>query len=304
MWNRKFQILVQGYIIKMIKELLEDNKFKNGFKIRYPYHVLNDDDNPEFIYQTNQEVPSWYLSQWFSTDTLAKGTISNEQGIINLADKTKKVSVKNSQIYLEINGGLEYQKPRRADEPWPHLLLEQIFKNKMLNEYDQMKMIINFDYLKFINHMNDDFNPEIHTAQFQWFINIGNQNPKSKGYKDFFWFGLSFLDTPRYDFPPGFMAIDGGKEDATKKFIYIVDSRNYLKKSVNIGDQASISVEIMDLLRGGFVEAKKGGFLKETNFEDLGLNSTNIGFEITGTFDIGLKINKISLEVNKKEVNG
>lgn len=285
----------------MKKELLSDNHFKNGFKIRYPYHVLNDDQNPEKVVKLNLNNPSWYLSQWFSNYSLATGEVIINDEFYRIEDKSKKVEVKNNTITLEINGSKEYQRPREASEPWPHLLLEQIFENKMLRDYKSMQMILNFEYLKFNNYMKDKMDPSIHTAQFQWFINLSNQNVNSKGYKDFFWFGLSFLDTPRFDYPPEYMAVDGGKEDATCKFIYIVDSRKYLKKPIVIGDKVNISFEILNLLKEGFIEAKKRGFLKETNFEDLGLNSTNIGFEITGTFDIGLKINKISLEANSNE---
>lgn len=281
-------------------ELLSDNKFENGFKIRYPFHVEKEEEHPEKIYQINENIPSWYISQWFSKCSLAKGNIQRTVNQIILKDETKEVNIKNNEIYLEINGVKEYQKPREAHEPWPHLLLEQFFNDKMLNKYQSIKMNLEFDYLKFNDHMKEKINPNLHTTQFQWFLNFSNQNKNSKGYGDFFWFGLSFLDTPRFDFPPEFMAEDGGKEDATRKFIYIVDSHNYLNKPININDQVVISYEVLDLIKKGFMEAKNRGFLKETNFEDLGFNSTNIGFEIPGTFDIGLKIKNISLEANLK----
>ncbi len=275
-------------------EILKDNCFKNGLIIRYPYHMEN--EHPEKIIKTSEEDPSWHISQWFTNNSIAIGNIQQTKETLSLIDNTKKVKICDNSIYLEINGSKEYKNPRKNDQPWPHLLLEQFFKNKMLNKYQSLKMNLNFDYLKFINHMKEEFDSNLHTAQFQWFLNFSNQNTSSKGYGDFFWFGLSFLDTPRYDFPPEFMAEDGGKEDATRKFIYIVDSHNYLNKPIKIMDQTNISFEVLDLIKKGFMEAKKRGFLKETNFEDLGFNSTNIGFEIPGTFDIGLRINKISLE--------
>lgn len=286
----------------MKTEILKDNKFTDGFKIRYPHHVENDDDNPEMVYKTSEATPAWYISQWFSRDSLANGKITNENKIINLEDSTKIVNIKNNKIYIEINGGKEYKKHRTSCEPWPHLLLEQFFSGKKLADCKSLKMILDFEYLKFVNHMEDGSDPTLHTAQFQWFLNFSNQNKNSKGYKDFFWFGLSFLDTPRYDFPPEFMAMDGGKEDATKKFIYIVDSHKYLDKPININDQVNISFEVLDLIKKGFGEAKKRGFLAETEFEDLGFNETNIGFEIPGTFDIGVKINEISLEADLEEL--
>lgn len=275
-------------------EILNDNCFKNGLIIRYPYHMEN--EQPEKIIKTTEENPSWHISQWFTNNSIAIGIIQQTNETLSLMDSTKKVKIYDNSVYLEINGSKEYKNPRKNDEPWPHLLLEQFFKNKMLKKYQSLKMNLNFDYLKFINHMKEEFNPNLHTSQFQWFLNFSNQNTSSKGYGDFFWFGLSFLDTPRYDFPPEFMAEDGGKEDATRKFIYIVDSHNYLNKPIKIMDQVDISFEVLDLIKQGFWEAKNRGFLKETNFEDLGFNSTNIGFEIPGTFDIGLRINKISLE--------
>lgn len=285
---------------KLVLELLSDTTFKKGFKIRYPFHVNDENEDLAKVIALTTDKPDWFISQWFTKFTIANGIINKSQDKLEIIDDSKKVIVTSGKIYLEINGIKEYDKPRTSVDPWPHLLLEQNFSDKKLSDYETMTMNINFDYLLFHDYMQTTIDPNIHTAQFQWFLNIGNRNKKSKGYGDFFWFGLSFLDTPRYDFPPAFMEIDGGKEDATKKFICIVDSRKYLKQAIKLNDNVNVSFEIFQLINEGFTEAKKRGFLKDTNYEDLELNSTNIGFELTGTFAIGLRINQIGLLAQAK----
>ncbi len=275
-------------------QILKDVNFKNGFNFRATVHTADEDHNPDYILRLNENNPDWFISQWFSKDSLANG-IKIGKNSLKLEDTTKVLNLDNQGIYLEINGSKEYPVTRTKEEPWAHLLLEQLFDGERLVNHDKLEMELDFDFLKWVDHMQDSYDKNVHTAQFQWFLNFANFNKESKGYKDFFWFGLSFMDIPRYDLTPEYMARDGGKEDATLKFIYIIDSKEFLKKKVDLNDNVKIKFDVMKYIKHGFEVAKSNGFLKDTNFEDLGFNSTNIGFEITGTFDIGVKINKIGL---------
>ena len=110
---------------------------------------------------------------------------------------------------------------------------------------------------------------------------------------------MPFWDYPRYDFPPAFRAIDGGKEEHTEKFIDIVDGRDILDKPVMLGEKTHISVPIRERIREGFLIAKKNGFLKTSEWEDMYLGNTNIGFEVTGTFDVEVTINNINIFVKE-----
>lgn len=275
-------------------QILKDVLFKKGFNIRATTHVENEDINPDYILKLNNDKPEWFISQWFSKDSLKNG-IEIKNNKVRLQDSTKCLRTDDNGIYLELNGSKEYSTIRKIDEPWAHLLLEQIFNGEKLINHDKLEMVIDFDFIKWIDHMKESIDKNIHTAQFQWFLNFANFNKESKGYKDFFWFGISFMDIPRYDFTPEYMAMDGGKDDSSLKFIYIIDSKEFLNKKINLNDNIKIKLDVIKYIKYGFEQAKSRGFLKDTNYEDLGFNSTNIGFEVTGTFDIGVKINKIGL---------
>ena len=138
---------------------------------------------------------------------------------------------------------------------------------------------------------------DLHTVQFQWFFSIQNRNKDSLGFGDFFWFGLSFYDYPRYDFPPAFQAKDGGKEENTGKFINIVSSKEFLDKPVALGQPVSIQVETLSKIKDAFYLAKERNFLKDCNWEDMCIANMNIGFEVTGTFDVSVIINKMLVTI-------
>lgn len=288
-----------------MKQIIEDYGYKNGFALchtdalvtRNPVKILN-------YCGTASDKPSWKVCQWCSRFNLANGSERvNDDYSYEYSDETKNLRVwlNDGRIRLSLAASKEYTHPRREGEGWPHILLEQGFsENHYLHESEYIEQDIDFTIESFSNHMSETDRTELHTAQFQWFLAIQNRNKKSKGYGDFFWFGLPFFDYPRYDFPPEFKALDGGKEENTGKFINIIDSKEFLKEPVTVGKNVKVSLSVAEYVKEAFLTAKQRGYLKYCEYEDMCIGNMNVGFEVTGTFDVSVLINKINIFTRSK----
>lgn len=285
-----------------MNQILEDIEFNKGFNLCHIDALITRDAVKFLNYGgTVQEKPAWKIAQWGSRFNLANGAerILDDYSY-EYRDESKYIrSYKGKgKIELGLCASKEYLHPRRENESWPHILLEQEFiEDYYCHKADHIQQYVDFEITSFSNKMDDKDRNDLHTVQFQWFLDVKNRNKKSEGYGDFFWYGLPFFDYPRYDFPPAYQAKDGGKEENTGKFINCVDSQEFLERPVVIGERYRIQIESLERIRKAFYIAKERGFLCNSNWEDMCLSSTNIGFEITGTFDASVIINQIKMTV-------
>ena len=125
-------------------------------------------------------------------------------------------------LLIFIRTDKEYTHDRLPREDWPHLLIEQFFKGVNLSKLDNLMVDIDFELLSFEDHMGER-KKDLHSLQIGWDLSIDNQNKKSKGYKDFFWFGMPFIDMPRFPKGQPYEAADLGKDDCTGKYIISMD---------------------------------------------------------------------------------
>ena len=153
-----------------------------------------------------------------------------------------------------------------------------------------------------VNKMGNDFDPGLHTAQITQFFTIQNRNENSPHFGDFFWFGLPLYDY-RYPDIEQYAAEDLGKDDATKKFIFSVASRELYQGAMHDYQWISIEKNILPLIKNAFSTAQGRGYLQGTNFEELCLTSMNIGWEVPGTFDCGIIFECPSFLITLKEDN-
>lgn len=287
-----------------MKQILSDSNFENGFMLHHTDGLITREPIKIFDFNgTANGKPIWKLAQWCSRYNLA-----NEQEKVwddasfEYLDETKNVRVwkGKGKVGLSLTGSKEYTHARREGEGWPHILIEQEFeKDWFLCNIEEVVQTIDFTLTGFANMMDEKEQNQLHTAQFQWFIAVQNRNKQSKGYGDFFWFGLPFWDYPRYDFPPAFMAQDGGKEENTGKFINIIDSKEFLQAPIQLGDRVSLEIPVYKYIKEGFKIAQARNFLKDSNWEDMCLGNMNLGFEVTGTFDVSVLINKIKIFIKE-----
>lgn len=247
--------------------------------------------------KTNAE-PVWKVAQWGSRFNLLGITPEVKNDSIIYKNEGKKLSFlkvgDEVLVNMEVYGSKEYRAPRKEEEEWPHLLLEQstnpvkLVNVKKLNYSISAKLM--FDY----NKMGADYNAGMHTSQITLYLLVQNLNKQSAGYGDFFWFGLPLYDY-RYRNLPEYAAQDIGKGDATKKFIVAVASNTLFDGSMNDKNWISINKDIYPQVIAAFNKAKGAGYLTTTSLADISIASTNVGWEVPGTFDCGIQFKGLKL---------
>ena len=138
----------------------------------------------------------------------------------------------------------------------------------------------------------------LHTGQITAFFSIHNRNPKSADFKDMIWFGLPMFDV-RHDLPPGHQAVDGGKANATGKFICTLPGKRFYDRPTGDGTWHELRADLVPLIREALAASQAKGFLVDTAFEDLQPTSFNLGWEVPGPYDCAIRLKGLSLDGEK-----
>jgi hypothetical protein len=285
------------------RPLLLDTRFRQGFLLSYPDSKKGHAAESVLDLGDSNNKPVWRLCQWGTKHSLANARCDHDShGDVLYGNDVKKVLVgaedsKNRDLILEIKGSSEYgNRARKQGESWPHLLVEQ----QVCEVYPLEKLArIDFDLaikrLYCENRMaTDACNPSLHAAQFQMFLVVSNINKNSKDFGNYFWFGVPFYDS-RYDIPPSHKAKDGGKADATGKFIYTIAGENVTSKPLKENQWAEIDIDLLPYIKAGLQEAVKRGYLTDSNPGDYAVVGMNMGWELPGTFDASIQIRDLAL---------
>ena len=303
------------------KTLYQDLNFKNGFKVSKAFYGSN--ESPHYEEKINlyekyeQEPPTWTIAQWSSNfDIMIDGYDLNQtnNGLVNeivsngklvygkeVPAKRVQVDSRDGSIYLESNCQVEYTQPRVSSDPWVHLLLEQSFGNNgnelvFIKDLQSLYVEANYTIEKFEDIMGESANPGVHAAQLVWFITIQNRNVNSSGYGRYIWFGIPLWDNRSVGKQT---AVYSAHDKGTDTLIYSMASSDYLKYNggviPNVNEKAKAKVDILNIVTNAFNNAKDKGYLANTNFEDLAIGGTNFGFEMPGTYNIGVKIDDLGV---------
>src|SRR5690606_23292470 len=146
---------------------------------------------------------------------------------------------------MQVFTSAEYDAPRQSNQAWPHLLIEQEFPEKPFLK-DLEGLVLQFEGRLTGAEMKmdeRDFDPGLHTAQFQLFITVQDLNPNSAYYADYLWFGRPLYDY-RHRHIQGYAAQDIGKGDGTGKFIYSVATTDYMEGSFHDGEWVIVEKDI------------------------------------------------------------
>lgn len=292
--------------------IFKDKRYENGFFVG-----STNEANPNVVGKLNYggtvtTTPVWRIGQWNCINNdLMKAVYSfvNNQFEYKVGTNGNRIAVNKTDgtLTLEINASTEYglnritSNPRKANEPWPTLLCEyKLPDTEILKISDKKEIHMDIDYkvLKLEDKMPaGTTNPALHSATFQWYITVQNRNTLSTEYGQYLWFGLCFHDK-RYDFAPSYAAQDGGKENNTGMFIYIPDMKQIMSTQgkAEIGKKFSVDFDVLPILREAFTLAQKRNFLTKTKWEDLYVGATNIGWEVTGTYDVSVEINQFDIK--------
>ncbi|MCL2306357.1 MAG: hypothetical protein FWC43_13515 [Planctomycetaceae bacterium] len=277
------------------REVLADVKFAQGFELTGATHGA-----PKRIETFGQQdvKPVWRMPQWNSKGLLDRVQI--DKNTVRLTDDYKSVTLdrKTGAINLTVHTSKEYETPRTSpSQPWVHLLLEQSPFPKPIRVSEAAAIWVEVEFELTENTAHGPQDPNLHAAQLSWFFYMKNTNPQSKGLNDFLWFGLSMFDS-RYDFVPDYAAQDFAMPNGS--FIYSLGSRRFFDKPVKVGERQTIRYDILESIREGIETAHKRNFIANTNIDDVMLDGTNIGWEVPGTYDVGVTLHKLSVTVVEK----
>lgn len=277
--------------------IILDSVFENGFMLK-GLNSLRDGQASIREFRFNGADPRWFLCQWNSRHNLIGAGAVPKGGGYEISDASKRlVTDGNGGIVFRLDASREYDVPRKADEAWPHLLIEQnIGLHNRIEDLDSITLRGKFRLTALKNHMNGS-ERDYHTAQFVWVVVLKNTNEKSSDYQRFIWVVICLLDT-RYDFAPLFCQQDKALPDG--EFIYCFNGRDYMSYTLASGREAEICFDIYPRIEKILSAAKRAGFLPRTETADLTITGTNMGFEITGTFDAEVAARDLGIYVRKK----
>lgn len=298
--------------------LFKDSNFANGFRITKtdtaaeggPYHS----EYLRHYSETSLKTPSWTMCQWgskydfyqnynevSSADNLEfTYTSKGGKNIAGSFVPAKKLSFnsKTGSVYLECNAEVEYETPRGGSDPWVHVLLEQDFGDNLVNvnACESLIMEAQFEIKKFEDKMGSDFNAGLHAAQVVWYVTLQNRNRESADYGKYIWFGINLWDNRSAGQVTNLYAqLDGG----TSSFIYNPSSRLYYADNnfrlPEVNQKITASLDISDIARSAYNLAIQRGFLGTTQYEDLYVGGMNFGFEVPGTYNIGVEWDDIGV---------
>lgn len=304
-----------------ITELLGDLNFSKGFSVTL-FHANSSNGNLAgyLDYDGNKAEGdnTWRMAQWGCTKDMVKdGAFERNGSVITYNDGGKFLKIDSSKtgaITMGIKGSEEYTKDadgnirERTDsaENWPHILIEQSVMADT-SGCEHLYMEVDYKVTKcesLVDREKYPLDTDLNAAQFQWFITLTDSNPESESYGQSMWFGFSMFDTRALGGTPnGFASYDGGKEDSTGLFIYMVSLQSVSgqqPESVNVptsvvGKDVSVKVDILPYINQALKIARQNGAMKGASADQLVIGSTNIGWEIPGNYDVEVEISYLNM---------
>lgn len=291
--------------------LFADPYLKNGISLT----DAAGNRNGSLVFADSYEPPVWNFAQWYTkydisdyeSRSYTKGGAafcytSKGETVDGTFIPAKVLAVDSTQatIYMELNAEVEYDAPRKDGEGWPHTLLSQDFSGNLVHVSELSELVMSMDYTvtKFEDRMNGQANPNMHCAQFVWYITLQNRTKGSEGYGQYIWFGLNLWDNRNVGkVSAEYAAQDLGKEDATLAFIYQPSSDKFLETGLipQVGETGKVNFDVLETAKHAYEVARERGYLPDTAWEDIYIGSMNFGFEITGTYNAAVQIDTVGV---------
>ena len=280
--------------------LLSDYGFERGLFLKGAASGVPSAGESIYPFGGQGQKPVWELAEWASKYLLHQSDMVEKEGTKVYQNKGKLVSFrregKSTHVRMDVTASAEYNHPRKQNEAWPHLLIEQAFPSKpLLKDMEDLTLFFEGRLVDCISKMPENtFDPGLHAAQFQIFITVQDLNPQSPKYGDYLWFGVPFYDY-RHKKNSVYAAQDVGKGDATGKFIYSLGTDDYMEGSFHDKQWIKIEKDIKPFIIKALGIAKERGYLTGSALDDFGLTSMNLGWEVPGTFDAGFEFSGFDL---------
>lgn len=289
------------------RELIADARFERGTALSplWP-HIVQQGGGfsrtcTDTLRFTKSDLePIWQLCQWSSRYDLAGAEPEPKAGEVAFSNEGKRVALaEDGTLTLGLTTSHEYDHPRRADEPWIHLLVQQDFHEaqpivgnlKALHFAMELKV----DYCH--NRLGEAFDDKIHTAQAPFYLMVRNLNRESKDYGLGLWVGI-----PTFDYRYRQLA---DKETVhwdvgTATYIYTIPPRK-IWGDVDLGDGNwhRAQQDILPMVQRAVEAMREKGSFTDSKWEDLAITGMNFGWEIPGTFDASLRMRGLSLKAEE-----
>ena len=224
-------------------------------------------------------------------------TLTNASG-----SKYISVDPKTGTYYLNIDTTKEYVDQqtgapviRQNGEDWVHMIIQQTPGVVYLDQVESFIMELDFTITE-----NFEYDNSIGASQFQWVFTV---HDKQSVLNDYMWFNVTLFDN-RYEIFPGTQLYDGGKADATGKFIYAPTGNDLFPETggkVEVGETYHVKLDLKAYMKAAFDIAKTKGALAQSEWENMAVNGFNIGWEVSNLAKVGVKIENMSLRVVEYE---
>lgn len=305
---RIIMLIIGSTIIALLMGCKKNNKdpytielipsFEEGFRLTgYDSRIKENHDIGRLDYGKKSEITDWRIGQWGCINNLLNATHTKRGNTDIYFDGAKTLEIDNDTggFVLGIDGSKDFIGNRTEGQEWPHFILEVMpFRNPVcVKDINFLEFYLEFELTKEVNKTTN-FNPDLHTALFIWYITLNDYGPDGRT-RDYFWFGLPIYDY-RHDFSPFFAQQDSGKEDRTDKFIVNLAGDTFLSDIVGLNIPQYMHFDAYEALEEAYNLAVRRGFLKGTKFENMCIGSMYIGWELPGSFDVSMSVYNISIK--------
>jgi len=289
-------------------DLVADPSFRQGFK-------FEDSARKEQLLQWDKTAPP----EWKAAELFSKSSLADASSVIFRANgltfqnqyQTLIVHPENddADLVLGINGfnefGGSYRKP---GAPWPHDYVSQRISDPKgilgqasprLLDLKRVDLSLQVHLLYDYQHRQSGYDPHSNAAQFSLFFTIQNLNRQSKGYGDYYWFGVALYDD-REAITSFHAMLDKGTplKKGTNKMIYTVGIAPFSSGIVAKGDWVTVQGDILPYVLQGLQECWKRGYLVDSkDLSDYRFGGAMIGWEITGLNDAAAEIKNFKVTV-------
>lgn len=282
-------------------ELIADPAFRDGFTAK------DDQGRTRVVRYGGTAAPVWRTAQHHSKSSMAtEDHYTYRDGGCTFDDGLQTLIVHpadlDADLVLGVNAFREYGGVyRRPGDAWPHLLMLQRFSlprghlgegSPRLSQMQRLDLTIRVRLLYDRPHTGPGYDPHLHAAQFVFYFTVQNLQRASKGYGDYYWFGVTLYDSRR-DVTRLQALQDKGspKKKGTDKLIYNVGIAPFTSEVVARGQWVTVQGDLLPHLLAGLHEAWNRGFLPDSrDLDDYRIGEMNFGWEVTGLNDAAVAV--------------
>lgn len=291
-----------AHLVAQSVDLITDTAFQRGLQVK------DRAGKPVEIRWDQQAAPPvWHTAQHHSQSCFADA--AGRKPVVrgfNFKDQWQLLCVYPDDVAADficgVNGAAEYGGRWRAKgDPWPHLYLEQRISGPgghlgkdapSLAALARLNFAINLKLLHDQRPDSPQRDAHTHAAQFLFFLTVQNLNRQSKGYGDYYWFGINLYDD-RKPLTTLYAAQDRGsaKKKGTDKFIYSLGLDAFTRQIVAKGDWVPVTGDLLPHILAGLQESWKRGYLTDSReLTDYKIGGAVLGWEVTGLNDVAIAV--------------